>query len=71
MKILAIYGSPNKQGITATIVDTILSSVDDNHQIERIYLYDREFHDCVACSDAKTIHQQKLTQEYKNASNTQ
>jgi len=60
MKILAIYGSPKKQGITATIVDTILSSVNKNHQIERIYLYDREFHDCIACSDAKTIHREKF-----------
>lgn len=60
MKILAIYGSPNKQGSTATIVDTILSSLDEKHQIERIYLYDREFNDCNACIDANTIHRKKF-----------
>ncbi|MCF7920904.1 MAG: flavodoxin family protein [Candidatus Cloacimonetes bacterium] len=60
MKILAIYGSPDKEGITATIVETILESVNKKHEIDRIYLYDKEFHDCIACDDAKAIHLEKF-----------
>lgn len=60
MKILAIYGSPNKDGNTATIVNKILEGAAANdHEIDRVYLYDMNYADCLDCENANQIHKEK------------
>ena len=61
MKIVAIYGSPNKKGNSATITDSILKGAEKSgHEIERIHLYDLNFKGCTACENADKIHQERI-----------
>jgi len=61
MKILAVYGSPNKKGNSGTIVDAVLKGAEKNgHVIDRIYLYDLYYSDCIDCENANQIHQERI-----------
>ncbi|MCF7911472.1 MAG: flavodoxin family protein [Candidatus Cloacimonetes bacterium] len=62
MNILAVYGSPNKHGNTATVTDAILTGLCKKNQVDRVYLYDKVFHDCLACEEAKEFHKEKYCQ---------
>jgi multimeric flavodoxin WrbA len=60
MKITAIYGSPNKTGNTATIVDAILKgATEKGHQIQKFYLCHMNIHNCMACENADQAHAEK------------
>lgn len=60
MKIVAIYGSPDKDGNSATIVDAILKGAAKNeHQIDRFYLNYLNIHSCMACKNSNTAHIEK------------
>ena len=54
MKILAIYGSPRKEGNTARMLDAALSVFPENAEIERIYLGELNFSGCGPCRECKT-----------------
>jgi len=59
LNILAIYGSPNKQGNTAMITDSIIGSIGESNYSERVYLYDKRYEDCMACQNAENIHKKQ------------
>ena len=60
MKILAIYGSPNKKGNSASISDAILKGAESaGHFVEKFYLYDLKFTGCTDCENADQIHKEK------------
>ncbi len=46
VEILAIYGSPRKEGNTARMLDAALSVFPENAEIERIYLGELNFSGC-------------------------
>lgn len=56
MKILAINGSPNKNGNSASIVNAILNGAEKKHQIEKLHLYDYNYRNCRDCSNAMEMH---------------
>ncbi len=61
MKILAIYGSPNKKGNSATITDSILKGAEKSgHEIEKVHLYDLNFKGCTDCENADQIHRERI-----------
>jgi len=62
MEILAIYGSPHKQGNTAKVTEAILAGLDKKHKVNRIFLFDKVVHDCIACEDAKKYHKERYCQ---------
>ena len=54
MKILALIGSPRKQGNTDLLVDQILrGSKTRGHTSEKLYLYGYKISSCVDCRDCK------------------
>ncbi len=57
MKILAIVGSPRKNGNTDTIINSIMNGVVEcGAEVEKIYLTDLKFKGCIACEGcAKTM----------------
>jgi len=54
MRVLAIYGSPRKEGNTARMMDAALSEFPENAEIRRIYLGDLNFSGCGPCRECKT-----------------
>ena len=61
MKILAIFGSPNKEGNTASLSNAILEGAEEiGHSIRRFYLYDQEIKNCLDCEDAARLHKERL-----------
>ncbi len=54
MKVLAIYGSPRKEGNTAQMMDAALSEFPENAEIKRVYLGDLKFSGCGPCRECKT-----------------
>lgn len=54
MKILAIYGSPRREGNTAQMMDAALNAFPSKAEIHRIYLADMNFSACGACRECKT-----------------
>ncbi len=55
MKVLAIIGSPRKNGNTAAMVNTLCKgAATAEHETEVIYLTDLNIHDCIACDQCKT-----------------
>jgi len=54
MKVLAIYGSPRKEGNTAIMMDLALSEFPDSAEIQRIHLSDLNFSGCGPCRECKT-----------------
>ncbi|MCG7849562.1 MAG: flavodoxin family protein [ANME-2 cluster archaeon] len=54
MKILALMGSPRKEGNTDILVDTVLSGAKANgHQGDKLYLYDLNLLPCIDCRNCK------------------
>lgn len=54
MKILALTGSPRKEGNTDILVDRVLSgAATAGHQCEKIYLYDLDLLPCIDCRTCK------------------
>ncbi len=54
MRVLAIYGSPRKQGNTAKMLDAALSEFPPEAEIRKIYLADLNFSGCGPCRECKT-----------------
>lgn len=53
MKILAIYGSPRKEGNTALMLDAALSEFPESAEIHRVYLSELNFSGCGPCRECK------------------
>ncbi len=53
MKVLALYGSPRKEGNTARMMDAALSEFPANAEIHRVYLGDLDFEGCGPCRECK------------------
>ncbi|KAF5409868.1 MAG: Iron-sulfur flavoprotein [Candidatus Methanocomedens sp.] len=54
MKILALIGSPRKEGNTDILVDAVLSGAKANgHHGEKLYLYDLNLLPCIDCRNCK------------------
>ena len=54
MKILALMGSPRKQGNTDLLINEILAGAENaGHQHEKLDLYDHEISPCTDCRDCK------------------
>lgn len=49
MKILAINGSPRKKGIVSTLIQTVIDSANEKHDVELIHVYDLNMKPCIAC----------------------
>jgi multimeric flavodoxin WrbA len=62
MKILAVYGSPNKQGNTAKVADAVLAGLDKKYQVSKVYLYDKVIQNCRACEGANEFHKERYCQ---------
>ncbi len=54
MKVLAIYGSPRKEGNTAKMLDTALSVFPEEAEIHRVYLGELNYSGCGPCRECKT-----------------
>ncbi len=54
MKVLAIYGSPRKEGNTARMMDAALSEFPREAEIHRIYLGELNYSGCGPCRECKT-----------------
>ncbi len=54
MKVLAILGSPRKNGNTAIMLDAALSALPKDAEIRKIFLGDLEFSGCGPCRECKT-----------------
>jgi len=54
MKVLAIYGSPRKEGNTALMLDAALQEFPENAEIRRVYLGELNFVGCGPCRECKT-----------------
>lgn len=52
-QVLAIYGSPRKEGVTAYIQNSILEQLGLPVQVKKIYVYDENINPCVACGYCK------------------
>ncbi len=55
MRVLAIYGSPRKDGNTAKMLDAALEEFPPEAEIKRLYLADLKFTGCCATRDCKTL----------------
>jgi len=49
MKILALNGSPKKNGTVATLLRAVTEGVSQKHKVEWIDLYNLEMKPCIAC----------------------
>lgn len=54
MKVLAIYGSPRKDGNTAQMMDAALSVFPEEAEIHKVFLRDLNFSGCGPCRECKT-----------------
>lgn len=54
MKVLAILGSPRKDGNTAIMLEAALSELPSDAEIHRVFLGDLEFSGCGPCRECKT-----------------
>ena len=54
MKVLALYGSPRREGNTAQMMDAALSEFPANAEIRRLYLGELNFEGCGPCRECKT-----------------
>ncbi len=54
MKVLAIYGSPRKEGNTARMLDAALSVFPPEAEIKKVFLGELEFSGCGPCRECKT-----------------
>lgn len=63
MKVLAINGSPHKEGNTATLIRHILRSSLEGAEMETIHLVDLEIEDCNACMACKETGECRLNDD--------
>ncbi len=54
MKVLAIYGSPRKEGNTAKMLDAALEEFPKDAKVEKVFLSDLNFKGCGPCRECKT-----------------
>ncbi len=54
MKVLAIYGSPRKEGNTAKMMDVALSVFPESAEIHKVFLGELNFSGCGPCRECKT-----------------
>jgi multimeric flavodoxin WrbA len=54
MKVLAIYGSPRKNGNSSRMLDAALTEFPEKAEIHRIYLGELNFSGCGPCRECKT-----------------
>lgn len=54
MKVLAIYGSPRKEGNTAQMMDAALSVFPEESEIHKLFLGQLNFSACGPCRECKT-----------------
>ncbi len=54
MKVLAIYGSPRREGNTAKMMDVALSAFPAEAEIKKVYLGGMNFSGCGPCRECKT-----------------
>jgi len=55
MKILALIGSPRKEGNTDILTEQLLQGCKENgHKVEKLYLYDYRISPCLDCRHCKT-----------------
>jgi multimeric flavodoxin WrbA len=60
MNVLVINGSPNRNGNTLNIANSILKGLEtNNHFCKVIHLYDLKINNCLACKNAASIHLKK------------
>ncbi|MFW5770369.1 MAG: flavodoxin family protein [Spirochaetota bacterium] len=52
-QVLAIYGSPRKEGVTASVQNSILEQLGLPVYIKKFYVYDENINPCVACGYCK------------------
>jgi len=55
MKVLAIYGSPRKNGNTAQMLDAALSEFPEEAEVKKVYLSELKFTGCCPARDCKTL----------------
>ncbi len=55
MKVLAIYGSPRKEGNTAQMMDSALSAFPAEAEIRKLYLGELNFSACGPCRECKIV----------------
>ncbi len=53
MKVLAIYGSPRKEGNTSLMLDAAISEFPETAEIHKVYLCDLNFSGCGPCRECK------------------
>jgi multimeric flavodoxin WrbA len=55
MKVLAIYGSPRKDGNSARMLDHLIEFLPEQAEIKRLYLSEKNFSGCCASRDCKQL----------------
>lgn len=48
-KVIGIIASPRKNGNTTFLTERLLNSLDDNFEIEKVFLKDYEINPCEEC----------------------
>jgi len=51
--VLAIYGSPRKNGVTAFIQDRVIENLGLPVRVKKVYVYDEIIYPCIACGYCK------------------
>jgi len=62
MKLLVVYGSPRKNGNSATLADIFIEGFKDKYpegEVEKTYLIDKKISGCVACKVCKNVTPQQ------------
>jgi len=49
MQVLALNGSPRKQGTVATLLRAVADAASASHEVEWVDVYDLEMRSCIAC----------------------
>jgi multimeric flavodoxin WrbA len=60
MNILAIYGSPRKEGNSALMLNTALTAFPKESNIKKIYLQELDLSGCGSCRECKTTNRCKI-----------
>ncbi len=55
MKVLAIYGSPRKNGNSSQMLDHLVSFLPDYAKVEKLFLSEKNFSGCCATRDCKQL----------------
>lgn len=59
LKVLALLGSPRKDGNTAALLDSLLKGIQDNkkNSIKKVYLNDKDISPCQECNHCQETHE--------------